>query len=184
MKIKFQKLLPALLTSLLLLAASCFVFLFLYREINNNNKISQLAQMAWQREATYRDEMKSLDLSIKMVEKEKTQLETHFTKSSDIVPFLDTVEGLAPKVGAKAEIVSVDIVKDNPALMVEMKASGSFEAIYRFLRLLENSTYELEFLSLSMQNIRGQDVSRAEAKGVKSSDWDAYFKMKLLSFEE
>jgi len=80
-------------------------------------------------------------------------LETHFIKSSDVVPFLNTIEALGPAVGASAEIDSVDTSPDGASLIVELQASGSFGAVYKFLTLLENSPYELNFLSMDIHTI-------------------------------
>ena len=76
--------------------------------------------------------------------------------------------------GVKAEVVSVDITKDSSSLIVEINASGSFETIYKLIMLLENSPYNLEFISV---NIKDSDTSVG-----KSSQWTATFQIKLLSF--
>jgi len=177
MKNNFPKI-PLLISSLLFFIC-LFVFLYLYKDIKNNNKESQLAETQWQTEALRRDEIKMLDYSIKIIEKERTQLETHFAQSSDVVPFLDIIEGLAPRANIKAEVVSVDILDNHNGLMVGMKASGSFNGLYKFLTLLENSPYELEFISMDIQKEMELDIP---GKKVEVSKWDAVFKIKLLSF--
>ncbi|KKS24035.1 MAG: hypothetical protein UU82_C0013G0003 [Candidatus Nomurabacteria bacterium GW2011_GWC2_41_8] len=106
-------------------------------------------------------------------------LETHFAKSSDVVPFLDTIEKLALEVGTKAEVNSVDILTDNTGLIVGLKASGSFEAIYKFLTLLENSPYELDFPSIDMHKLAVSGVSDENIQNLK---WEATFRIQLLSF--
>lgn len=168
-----------LLLSAIFFILSCLIFVFLYKAINNNNRESQLREGEWQIEAQRRDEIKALDHSIKIIEEERTQLETHFAKSSDIVPFLDTIERLASKAGARAEVTSVDIPKDSIGLLVGMKASGTFNGLYKFLTLLENSPYELEFLGVDMRQEAGTD---AGGKGAAVYRWSATFKIKLLSF--
>ena len=168
-----------LFLSLMFLAFSLFTFVFLYKEIDQNIQESEQILTNWQAETNRRDQIKSLTNSVKMVDKERVLLESHFAQSSDIVPFLDTIEKLALEVGAKAEVVSVDISKDNTLLLVEMRASGSFKTLYNFLNLLENSPYELEFSVVDMQKEEGQVVSN---KGAKISKWQAVFRIKLLSF--
>ena len=169
-----------LFLSVIFFICSTLVFLFFYRAINNNSKELQLREEEWQSETLRRDGLKALDYSVKMIEKERTQLETHFAQSSDIVPFLDTIEELGRKIGAKAEFISVDILKDGTGLMVSMKASGAFQALYKFITLLENSPYELEFIEMNMR--RGTEPNSANNKNVSISKWDATFKIKLLSF--
>ena len=164
----------SLILSVIFLIFSCFVFIFLYKDINSKKEMSQLAQEKWQTEAISRENAKSLINSVKIIEPQKALLETHFVQSSNVVPFLDTIEKITKDVGATAEVVSVDVAKDNPALIVEMNASGSFETIYKLIMLLENSPYNLEFISV---NIKDSDTSVG-----KSSQWTATFQIKLLSF--
>ncbi|OGI68839.1 hypothetical protein A3A05_02450 [Candidatus Nomurabacteria bacterium RIFCSPLOWO2_01_FULL_41_12] len=159
----------------------CAIFLYFFGAISNHNKESQLKELEWRAETSRREEIKALDLSIKRLEGERVQLETHFAKSSDVVPFLDTIEELAPQVGAEAGVSSVDISEDRLSLLVGLKASGTFESLYKFLTLLENSPYELEFLSM---DIRKGDISNVPDQGQTSSKWGATFKIKLLSFIE
>jgi hypothetical protein len=106
-------------------------------------------------------------------------LETHFAKNSDIVSFLDTIEKLAPTVEAKAQVNSVNTSADNSRLLVGLKASGNFEAIYKFLTLLENSSYELDFLSMDLHKIASLDNIN---KSAADSKWEVVFEIQLLSF--
>ncbi len=171
----FQKI--PLLLSIIFFCISVFVWLFLFREIKNKNQELELMERRWQLEAQKREDIKTLNYSFKIIKEEKAQLETHFAQSSDIVPFLDTIEGLAGKVGAKAEVSSVDILEDSPGLMVGMKASGTFSGLYKFLTLLESSPYKLEFLSMDMHRETGLDT-----KDTTIPKWNVFFKIKLLSF--
>jgi len=154
-------------------------FIFLYKAINNNTQKAQQDMTVWQMESLRRDDIRSLDRSLQKISNERTLLETHFAKSSDVVPFLDTIERLAPMVGAVAHVNSVDTSTDSTGLTVGLKASGSFEAIYKFLKLLENSPYELEFLSMDIHKLTMPDVL---GKPAADSQWEAVFKIQLLSF--
>jgi hypothetical protein len=157
----------------------CSAFVFLYREINDNNQKAEQGTIVWQTEAHQRDEIKSLNRSIQMIAGDRALLETHFAKSSDIVPFLDTIEKLAPEAGAKAEVDSVNVPADNTGLTVGLKVSGSFGAIYKFLTLLENSPYELDFLLIDIHKLT---VPNMPGKNIQDSKWEAVFKIQLLSF--
>ena len=175
MKFIFQK--KSFILSIIFFIFSCLVFLSLYKVINNNREASQLAREEWETEDIQRKNAKSLLDSIKIIETERALLETHFVRGSDIVPFLDTIEKIAEGGGAKAEVVSVDVAKDGLSLMVEMKAAGSFEVIYKLVMLLENSPYDLEFASVNIQNVDTGDLSTD-----KNPQWAATFQIKLLSF--
>mgnify|MGYP001611418787 CR=1 FL=1 len=174
---KFKKI--PLLFSTLFLIFSCSVFFFLYKKINDNIEISETVQGEWQIEASRRDEIKSLERGMKAIGEEITLLESHFAQSSDIVPFLDTIEELAVLSGGKAEVVSVDILKEKSELMIKIKASGNFGAVYKFLTLLENSPYELEFPSMHIKTAAERAISD-EKNAVPL--WEADFQIKLLSF--
>lgn len=177
MKNNFKKIL--LIPSVIFLVLPCFVFFLLNVQINSNQKIFEENEASWQKEANRREGIKVLNNSIKKIENDKDLIEAHFAKSSNVVPFLDTLESLGAKSGVKTEVTLVDIPNENNVLMVEMKASGNFEGIYKFLLLLENSPYELEFVSVDVQKQNaGTVISKKEIVPI----WEANFKMKLLSF--
>ncbi len=180
MQNNFSKI-PLSLSIIFFIFSSLALFYF-YRETNKNNEESQSAEIQWQTETLRRDEIKTLDRSIKTIEDEKAQLETHFAQSSNIVPFLDTIEELGSKTSAKAEVASVNIVnilENRTGLMVGVKASGTFNSLYKFLTLLENSPYELEFVSMNMNRKTELEIGN---KNIAVPKWDAVFKIKLLSF--
>ncbi len=180
MKFIFQK--KALIFSIILFVFSCFAFIFLYTNIRSIKEVSQLAQEKWQIENAQRENTISLANSIKVIEPERALLETHFVKNSDVVPFLDTIEKLAKEVGIVAEVTSVGPAKDNSSLMVEMKTMGSFGVIYKLITLLENSPYDLEFVSVDIQNANGGDSSAGKNSKTKVPQWTATFQINLLSF--
>ena len=177
MKNNFPKT-PFLISVIFLLVFS-FSFFYLFNETNKKVQGSESKEMEWQTEANKRNEIRNLNNSIKSIETERTQLETHFAQSSDVVPFLDTLEELARKVGADAEVVSVNIAEDHTGLLVGVKASGTFNNLYKFITLLENSSYELEFISMDIQK-----TTTSDTKGVNVPGWSANFSLKLLSFVE
>ena len=185
MKNKLQK--TSLIISITTFVVFCLIFLFLYREINNNNDKVYSNITKLKIEESSRDNMNSLDNSLKTLAPQRALLETHFAQSSDIVPFLDMIEKLAPTAGATAQVDSVKTLADNSGLAVGLKVSGSFETIYKFLILLENSPYELEFISMDIYKINTDaaiNVVNKNVKSIKNSNWEAVFKIQLLSFVE
>src|SRR3989339_237063 len=170
-----------LLVSTIIFLFAVFLFFFFSNMINDNNIGFQFKEEKWQIETFKRDEIRMLNASMKTIEEEKSQLEKHFAKSSDIVPFLDTIEALALKTGAKAETTSVDIEANNASLLVGMKATGTFNSLYKFLTLLENSPYELKFMGMNLNKENGTDPV---GKNTTSREWNVIFKIKLLSFVE
>src|SRR3990167_11269991 len=77
-------------------------FLFLYKEINTNNQKAEQSMVELESETKKRDEIKFLNRSIGIIQENKTLLETHFAQSSDIVPFLDTIEAFFGQSGGKS----------------------------------------------------------------------------------
>src|SRR3989344_7948931 len=159
-----------ILSTLFLLIAVSLLSYFL-REVNNNVKESELAETELYGETLKRSEITILNNSVKKIVTERAELETHFARSSDIVPFLNTLEEMGKGVGALAEVSSVDVLKDSPGLLVGLKATGTFGSLYKFLMLLENAPKELQILSMDMH----KDV------GAETSLWNVQFKIKLLS---
>ncbi len=167
-----------LILAIIFFAVACGTFSYLYQSIKNNRKVFKDAQAAWQREEDRLAEIRMIDRSIKTVENEKMLFESHFASKKDVVPFLDTLEKIALSVGARAEVASVDTKEGSSGLTVALRATGSFEALYKLLTLLENSHFELKVEGLDMQR-----ESLSDASG-SSSKWRAVFQVKLLSYVE
>lgn len=170
-----------LFISIILLLSVGFALFFLYKEINLNSEKTEASLIELEEEISNRNELRLLNNSVRTIKDENTILSTHFAKSSDIVPFLDTIEGIARVVGVKAETTNVDISEGNTGLVVRINAGGNFKDIYRFLTLLENSPYELEFLGMDIEK-EATPLGGEDTKVVVSSKWNAVFTIKLLSF--
>mgnify|MGYP001559388871 CR=1 FL=1 len=167
------------ISSVTFFAVALSALLLFYGQIDSMEQISEQKLTQWRVESDRRDEIKSLESLIKKVESEKALLETHFAYSQNPVPFLDSIEKLAKSVNAKITISSVDIAKDENALFVSMNTSGTFEALYRFITLMENSSYDLEFVSINIK--KEGEVNTATAKQ-QTTDWSASMRIKLLTF--
>lgn len=165
---KFKKV--PLVLSVSLLVISLVGLMLLLRGINQNKVAAETARAEWQAEALRRYELKSLDTLLKNAEAERKELDTHFATRENVVPFLDSIEDLARRAGASPEVVSIDETPDKNSLFVIIRAEGSWSAVYKFLELLENSAYELEFIAADI------------GKKPESADWEASFKIKLLTF--
>jgi len=180
---KFKK--GPLIASVIFFVISIAVFVILKKEINNNNQITKERDAELQAATLKKDETKSSERLLKLVENERTLLGTHFIKSSDVVVLLDAIENLAPLVRVKAEVTQVDVAPDNTSLSVGLSSSGTFEALYKFLKLLENAPYQLEITSMNMQKVGFVEevaTTEGEAKVAGGVQWSAIFKLKLLGF--
>jgi hypothetical protein len=176
MKNNFKKI--PLILSIILFVFFLLAFIFLYQKINSNNQKLQQDMSSLQSESLKRDAIEKLERSLQSVADYRASLDTHFAKSSDVVPLLDTVEKLSGVAGAQSEVNLINVSPEGTKLLIDLKASGSFEAVYKFLALLENSPYELEFLSMDMHSAAGD----SSGKSPGSSKWEANLKIQLLSF--
>lgn len=163
-----------LIASLIFFGISLSVLLFFYSHFKNREAISEEKMMQWRVEQARREEIKSLDSSMKKIENEKVMLETHFAYSTNPVPFLDTLEAMAQSVGAESAVTAVDVSKDGQSLAVGLNVSGSFESFYKFLTLIENSAYNMEFVSVDV--VKDGDLDSG------ASEWSATIRLKLLTF--
>ncbi len=181
---KFKKI--PLITAIVFLAAAISAFVWLEKEVAKNNQISRDRESEIAIEAIKKEEAKSLERTLKTIETERAILDNHFIKSSDVAIFLDMIENLAPEVNATAEVTQVDIAPDNQSISVGLKADGTFEALYKFIRLIENSRYQIELTNMSMQKIGV--VAAVPAEGTEevptesTVKWSAIFQIKLLSY--
>ena len=171
MKKLLQKMFPVLLFIIL-----CLIFLFIYQQIILTKSAYKDIETEWSKEAQRRIGIKLLNNSFLKIENDKKILDEHFAQSSNIVPFLDTIEKLGKDVGVKVEVSSVSVSEKNKNLNIELKGVGNFESIYKFILLLENAPYELDFYSFEVKkNLNAQDLN-------KSTIWTTDLKMRLLSF--
>lgn len=163
-----------LVFSIVFFVCACVVFFMLLKVINAKNKISQDIQAQWEKEEYRRSNMKSLESLLADTKDDRVLIDQHFVYGSDIVPFLNMIEALAPKVSVNAEVDLVDITKDGSSFSIDLNTTGSFENTYKFISLLENSSYELEFNRI--------DVRKEDTTTEKSSTWQGYLKIKVISF--
>ncbi|MEO5635276.1 MAG: hypothetical protein ABIS26_02000 [Candidatus Paceibacterota bacterium] len=148
---KFNKV--PLLISLFFFLSTLGSYIFLYKGIEKNNKASEEAAAESQAETLKREEIKSLDRTLKASTTEQAIIDTHFIKAGDIVPLLDEIEKIASIVKTKAEVIQVDVAPDNNSISVGVNVNGTFEGIYKFLTLIENSNYQLEIVSMDIQRV-------------------------------
>ena len=165
----------SLLAAILFLGFFTYACYFLYNQIEQNLSVTKINEEKWRQEFARREEIQMLDRAVKNIQKESVEIDNHFVKSEDVVPFLNTIEALAPRVGTRAETASVDISSDKTSLLVRIEVEGSFSGIYKFIKLLENSPYQLEFTSVDL-------LDRGVVGSNKLPVWGADLSIRILSF--
>lgn len=149
---------------------------FFYKEILSIKEVAIKKQSDWQLEEDRRNEIKNLERSIKDLAEERKELNSHFVSGEDPVAFLNSLEEMAISVGAIAEVSTVDKSKENSDLIVNLKVSGGFDSLYKFVTLIENSHYVMEIKNLSMS------TSISDVKNLNSNKWDMNVQLKLITF--
>lgn len=173
MQDNFQKIMFTL--SIILFLGIMGFFLFSRNFLGDKIRVLEEKQVMWQNEAIRREEINILDETLKELKSERVELESSFARKSDVVPLLNTIESMANAVSAKASISSVEVSRDNNFLVVNVRASGSFESLYKFLTLLENAPYQIDFSNVDFRRTVG-DVVYNEIL------WEGSFGLRVLSF--
>lgn len=158
-----------LIISVLFFFFSAFMFFYLYKATLQNKSEAEAMKKIWQEEETKRENSKTVLNLLNSLAKERSMLDSHFILSSDAVPFLNSIENSAKSAGAKAELISIDIPKSDQLLAVKARTIGSFDSLYKFISLLENSKYNMKFDYL--------DIRKSE-----KDSWTLELGIKLLSF--
>jgi hypothetical protein len=177
MQNKFKKIL--IFTPIIVFILLSIAFYFLYKSIQIKNTNAEKVLSEWKIEDSRRTEIKNIMKSVQVIEQDNILIQSHFAKGSDVVPFLDNIDSFAPKVNSEDEVISVEITKEKQELIVGINVLGSFESVYHYLTLLENSPYEIEFTGVDIQT---NDKGFKSDKTDKIYNWEGMFKIKLLSF--
>lgn len=148
---------------------------FSYKKISVIRSETAVKEAEWQEEEGRRAEIKNLERSVKNLAKEKAELDSHFVSKDDPVDFLNSLETMASGVGATAEVSTVGDDSNNSGLVINLNATGSFDSIFRFLTLIENSFYMMEVQNLTL-NSGSVDVK------TKLPVWTMSLQLRLITF--
>ena len=112
-------------------------------------------------------------------EKQKT-LTSYFIDASNIVPFLETVEGYGKTTNVATNFDTVDTKKSPDRLDVELTADGSFVNLYRFVALLESAPYEFTITKADI-HLAVPLGFQAVGNGPHSGGWEAKIALSVTS---
>ncbi|MEK7567228.1 MAG: hypothetical protein AAB527_03800 [Patescibacteria group bacterium] len=116
--------------------------------------------------------IKELDQVLQSIASEKSKVDGAFAEGSNVVKFIEGLEMMASFSGAGLEIVSASL----PAKVEEggpfftLNLSGSFGRLFKFLALLEKTSYQIKIESARF------GVSEKGA-------WSSQIKLRLLSYK-
>lgn len=173
---KFTKHIKYLILAVIFFIFSVFSFAYLLNETKKNKEDFNRMEIASQEESFERYDLSALERSLKAIVLEKEELDKHFVKKDNIVDFLNYLEKLGGLVELETKISSVEAVEGLRAEVLEVgiKTLGTFEANYKFLKLLESSNYEID--------INHFDLRKQNVKDDGSGLWSSNIFIELLSF--
>src|SRR3989338_5198179 len=136
--------------SILLCILSFVFYTYCIYFINDKNKIIDDLEVYIVSQTKKQSEINSLKNELKKTTDKRESLSSHLVLTSNVVKFLENVESLVKESNTEVKISSVEFTKDKPVkLEVSFKAVGSFESLYKLLRLTENIPFEVEFKRVS-----------------------------------
>jgi Tfp pilus assembly protein PilN len=155
-------------------------YIYLYYQIKtigeHNTALSAETKILESQES----EVGELKKSLSAIQARQPVLVSYFIDASDIVPFLETIEGYGRKTNVEAKFTTFVFKKAPDVLAVTMTATGSFTDLYHFMALLEAAPY-----SISMTNVDVQAKSlkglQADDQSVGSTEWEAQISLAVTS---
>lgn len=137
-------------------------------------------------ELTQLEETRNARLTLKKTlfttEGERDTLSSYFVDSTNVVQFIETIEGFAAPTATRLEITNVEVVKEKKTLSLSILATGQFQNVYHLVRMLETMPVEISFSRLSLS--RAGDGVEAPAGAVSNGLplWNAAIDIELISF--
>lgn len=162
----------------------CFLGLFMlysyvFIDIKSKNEHTALLSEEIATMTREQDEIDNLKKTVAFTETKRSDLSTHFVDGSNPAPFLDAIENLGVSSDTVVVITSVEQPKQSNTLGVSFLATGSFDSIYRLIRLLENLPYKIKIEKVFLSKKSSPQV---DAKIPVRQEWTANITFTLISF--
>lgn len=171
MKYKFQITLILVLSAI---AAAGFSFGKFYQNISAKEK--EVLQLREKLAVIEKKKMLITDLKrfLRDINKDEQKIKSVFLNEQDIVQFIEKLEEVSRLAGAQIEIQSAVVPdQNNPIPSFNFQINGGFENIFSSLLFIENLPYQIEIQELRFIKL---------GKEAENSDWQAQFRIKVLSF--
>ena len=163
--------------------------LFLFVTIRTKNRSISSKQNSIESILKADDQLVVLQSSLEETKKDRAKLETFLVDKETIATFLEYIEALGKTAGVKASVASLSedtrfpvSGSEVPVLRLVLNASGSWQAVYRYLNLLQNLPYREEISSVTLRNetgaTYGADGKVIDAK--KNHTWNGTFELAIL----
>ncbi len=154
----------------MILFMGCFSYILFMIKVNSS-KIALL-----EREQKARDiasaSVKDLELEVKKANEKIASSEDIWVTDEETPSLLSSIEGLGSITNTEITIVNiVDRSDSDLGLSILISVEGSFENVFRTIRLLENMPYATSFSRISISRVSDSDV------------WVADLDFSILSFK-
>jgi Tfp pilus assembly protein PilO len=163
---------------LILLNAAIIIFYFYFLQHLKKIEAETLAnQQIIASSSHQQEEVSALKKSLASRKEDQATLNSYFTDNDHVVSVLDSIEGFGDPTGTAVSITSVDISRSKLAtLKISLKATGSFEGVFRLSKMIENLPYET--------NITSVNFSEHPADAGKNSPpvWEGSYGIEITSF--
>ncbi len=146
------------LASVLVMAG---VYAYLYvtvRSIGENNAALAAEANTLEGQASQVGQLKQ---ELSLIQTRQPELVSYFIDASDIVPFLETIEGYGRQTNVTTKFNTFVFKKAPDQLAVTLVADGTYTDLYHFMALLEAAPYEISMTSA--------DVSAVNPKGLQAT---------------
>lgn len=176
-----------LVTSIVITIILITIGLLLYQRISTYR--SDIGRLSGEIEIAARQEegAKKLLKDFKDTEDSRAALVSYFVSDDKIVNFIQVLEATGPKVGAQAEIMSLDAEDSTgkekgtvTSARIRLEVRGSWSTVLRYVMAVERLPYVVAINNLSLRNLGGipADGSLTPVKN-QSSQWVANFELSI-----
>ena len=158
----------------------CFVYAYLFhtiRVIGQDDASLDAETTTLEGQASEVDVLKK---NLASIQERQPVLTSYFIDASDIVPFLETIEGYGRQTNVATKFNTFTFKKAPDMLVVSMVADGSFTDLYHFMALLEAAPYEI---TMNTADVEAQLPKGLEAnqKTTAPTGWEANITLSVTS---
>jgi Tfp pilus assembly protein PilO len=98
--------------------------------------------------------------SLEELAEQESRVASYLVSSSEIVPFLESLEGVGDVLGAEVDVVSVGDSPDTSGrIPLSLSISGSFNAVMRTVGAIEHHPNDVRVTSLTLDTPQGDAAS-------------------------
>ena len=158
----------------------CFVYGYLFHTIRQTG----LAGAALEAETSTLEDQASeageIKKNLSLIQARQPVLASYFIDASDIVPFLETIEGYGRQTNVTTKFNTFTFKRAPDMLAVSMVADGSFTDLYHFMALLEAAPYEITMTSADVQAQLPKGL-KPDEQSAAVTGWEAQINLSITS---